>query len=119
MFHCGKREAGRTGAGITSGVEQGCSPTPGCSLHWDSRDRSLRGDKAALATPAAAHPASCALTQQIPLLLHSGQTPLLLITQAALISAACSQKKHLGLNSSQSSATCSCSPPKNSPINCA
>lgn len=66
MVRCGKREAGRTGLGIASGVEQGCSPTPGCFLHWGSRDGSLKCDKPVLATPAAAHPASCALTRTPP-----------------------------------------------------
>lgn len=68
MFHCGKREAGKTGVGIASG----CSPTPGCPRHWGStRDSSLRGDKPALATPAAAHPAPCALTQTPPAADHT------------------------------------------------
>lgn len=92
MFHCGKREAER--AGIAGSVEQGCSPTPGCFLCWDSRDSSLRGDKPALATPAAAHAASCALTQTPPAADYTTaafwQTALLFIAQAALISAACS-----------------------------
>lgn len=57
MFHCGKRGAGRTWVGIASGVEQGCSPKPGCFLHWDSKDKPERWQTCS----GHAHPAPCAL----------------------------------------------------------